>query len=116
MKPTPSSWDFTDRFEDVQLETRPGDPYSVNIWIVAVGNKLFVAAGGGAESAWAQHIAADPTVRLRVGEDIYLLRAEPTTDPLDRRRFLAAAKRKYDGFEPDPEDADRAILFRLEPR
>jgi hypothetical protein len=115
-QPVPESWRFTDAHEDVQLETRPADPYSVNVWVVAVGDDLFVASGRGAESAWARHIAADPNVRLRVGDDIYELRAVEADTKLDRRRFTAALSRKYDDYEPDEEESARAILYRLEPR
>ena len=30
--PTPSNWSSTSEVDTVQLETRPEDPYSVNIW------------------------------------------------------------------------------------
>ena len=113
VKRVPHSWSFSDAFENVQLETRPDDPYSVNIWCVAVGKRLFIASGKGMESAWAKHIVANPDVRLRIGEDIFELRAVRGDDPLDRRRFLAGARNKYDDFEPDEEQADAAVLFVL---
>lgn len=112
----PSDWTFSDEFETVQLETRPSDPYSVNVWGVAVGATFYVASGTGLETAWAQHIEEDPNIRLRVGEDIYELRAVRTNDPNDRVEFLAAVKVKYDDFEPDEEDASAATLYRLEAR
>jgi hypothetical protein len=101
VQPVPSDWAFSDEFEDVQLETRPSNPYSVNIWGVA---------------DWAKHIEADPNVRLRIGEDLYELRAVRTDDPQDRVRFLAAVKKKYDGFEPDEEQAAESVLYSLESR
>ena len=75
VKPAPSDWSFTDSVETVQLETRPEDPYSVNVWGVAAGDAFYVASGRGESAAWAKHIAADPRVRLRVGEDLYELSA-----------------------------------------
>lgn len=116
LEPVPSDWAFSDATENVQLETRPSDPYSVNIWGVGVGDRFFIASGRGTESAWSQHIAEDPRVRLRIETTIFELRAVPTQDPADREVFLAAAKKKYDGFEPNEEDASKAILYRLEPR
>ena len=112
----PSDWTFSDDFEDVQLETRPGDPYSVNIWGVADGERFYIASGRGLESTWAQHIEADPNVRLRIGEQLYEVRAVRTDDPPDRVRFLAAGKEKYDGFEPDEEQAADSVLYFLESR
>jgi hypothetical protein len=108
---TPTDWSFSDRVETVQLETRPDDPYSVNIWGVAVGEEFYVASGK-AENAWAGHIAADDRVRLRIDGTIYDLRAVRDDSPKSRERFLAAAKAKYD-FEPENDQASEAVLFRL---
>ena len=54
----------------IQLETRPADPYSVNIWVIALGEHLYVHAGAN-RSEWVEHMEADPNVRLRVGDSIY---------------------------------------------
>ena len=112
VKPVPSDWSFSDAVEEVQLETRPDDPYSVNIWGVAVGERFYIASGDGMEAAWAQHIAEDPRVRLRIGEDLDELRAKRARTPRDRDAFRAAAKKKYD-FEPDEEQERDAVIYRL---
>ena len=112
----PSDWTFTNAIKTVQIETRPDDPYSVNIWCVVVGRQLFIVSGRGMENAWAQHIDADPNVRLRVGTDLYELRAVISNDSADRERFLAALAKKYDEFDPDEEQPSEAVLFRLEAR
>lgn len=112
----PSDWAFTDAVETVQLETRPEDPYSVNIWGVAVDDRFFIVSGRGMESAWAQHIAADPNVKLRVGSDLYELRAIRSEDSAVRERFLTALTAKYEDFDPDAQDSSNAILYHLEAR
>lgn len=112
----PSDWAFSDATENVQLETRPSDPYSVNIWGVGVGEQFFIASGRGLEAAWAQHIADNSNVRLRIEDTIYELSAVQTQAEADRTAFLAAAKKKYDNFEPDEEEASNATLYRLEAR
>lgn len=111
----PTDWAFADAVKNVQLETRPSAPYSVNVWGAGIGKFFYLASGEGGESAWAQHILADPDVRLRVGDTIYELRAVRVEDDAQRERFLAALKRKYD-WEPEPEAPEQAWLFRLEPR
>lgn len=113
-QPVPENWSFTDEVETVQLETRPDDPYSVNIWGVGVEGDFFIASGK-SDNAWARHIATDDRVRLRVGETIYEMRAERDDSTEGKERFLTAAKAKYD-FEPEPDQASEAILFRLVPR
>ncbi len=115
VKPPPSDWSFTDEVDNVQLETRPEDPYSVNVWAVAANGEIYIASGGGADAGWAKHIAEDSHVRLRVGDDIYEMKAEQTTDEAELDAFLVAAQAKYD-FEPDPEQREEAVLFRLTPR
>lgn len=114
-QPPPADWSFTDDVEVVQLETRPADPYSVNVWGVAAEGAFYVASGRGADAGWAGHIAEDPHVRLKVGDAIYPLRAVRTDDEAELDAFLAAAKAKYD-FEPEPEQREEAVLFRLDPR
>lgn len=115
VKPAPSDWSFTDDVDNVQLETRPEDPYSVNVWAVAANDAIYIASGRGSDASWAKHIAEDPRVRLRVGDAIYELQAEPTSDEAELDAFLAAAQKKYD-FDPDPEQRETAVLFRLRPR
>ena len=100
----------------VQLETRPDDPYSVNIWGVGGSRTFFVASGDGMESVWAQHIADDPNVRLRLGHAVYELRAVRADSKLERRRFRAMGKHKYDDFDSAFEDFDAVVVFRLERR
>jgi len=115
LKTPPSDWSFADSVETVQIETHPDDPYSVNVWGVAARGAFYVASGRGESATWAKHIAADPRVRLRVGGDLYELRAVRTDDPAEREAFLEAAHRKYQ-FEPEEEQRADAILFRLEAR
>ncbi len=112
VKPTPVDWSFTDSVEIVQLETRPEDPYSVNVWGVAAEGAFYVASGRGESNAWAKHLSEDSRVRLRVNEDLYELRAVRTDDPSEREAFLEAAHQKYD-FEVNKEQQAKAILFRL---
>jgi hypothetical protein len=116
VEPVPRDWSFSDDVENIQLETRPGNPYSVNLWGAGIGSDFYVASGRGLESAWAQHIEADPDVRLRIGDVVYEMRAIRSDDPADRQRFLAAAEKKYDRFEANDEDVTKAIVYRLEAR
>jgi hypothetical protein len=111
----PDDWSFSDDVRNVQLETRPSAPYSVNVWGVGIGDRFYLASGRGGEARWAQHIADDPKVRLRIGETIYELRAVRVLIDTDGDRFLEALKRKYE-WAPSARERDRAWLFRLDPR
>ena len=111
----PASWSFTDEEMTVQLETRPGAPYSVNLWGVGIGDRFYLASGRGGKSSWVHHIAEDPNVRLRVGHTIYELHAVRIPNETHRGPFLEALRRKYD-WEPSARERDEAWLFRLDPR
>jgi hypothetical protein len=110
----PGDWSFTDDVETVQVETRPADPYSVNIWLIAIGENLYVHAGAN-RSTWVEHMEADPNVRLRVNESIYELVASRVDDQAEFDRFSDAYEQKY-GRRPRNEDVAEAYLFRLAPR
>lgn len=114
-RPAPTDWSFSDSVKNVQLETRPEDPYSVNIWGLGLGDVFYVFSAFGPDAEWAQHIATDPRVRLRIEDAIFALSATATSDPGEIDAFLAAAKGKYD-WEPEPEQLEEWVLFRLTPR
>lgn len=107
----PDSWTFTDAVKIVQLETRPADPYSVNVWVVAIGDDLYVHAGA-KRSQWVENLEADPNVRLRVSGSIYALVASRVEAQQEFDRFSDAYERKY-GRRPRNENVDEAYLFRL---
>ena len=83
----------------IQLETRPAEPYSVNLYMVVIDGAVYIDPAE--DRTWYQNLKADPNVRVRFdGDDvIYPARAERVTDPA-----LVAQ------FEPD------RIVMRLVPR
>jgi len=109
--PVPVDWSFTDAVDTVQLETRAADPYSVNIWVIALGDHLYVHAGDN-RSAWVENLEADPNVRLRVGESIYELAASRVAGQEEFDRFSDAYEKKY-GRRPGNENVAEVYLFRL---
>jgi hypothetical protein len=112
MAAAPDDWSFIHEVNTVQLETRPGDPYSVNIWAVGLGSRVYVHAGAN-RSTWVEHMAADPSVRLQVEDLIYELEATRVKSQDEFDRFSDAYEKKY-GSRPRNEDVAEAYLFRLE--
>lgn len=108
---TPDGWSSTEAVKTVQLETRPADPYSVNIWATAVDENLYVHAGAN-RSTWVENMEADPNVRLRVNDSIYELVASRVEGQAEFDRFSDAYERKY-GRRPRNEKVAEAYLFRL---
>ena len=101
--------------ETIQLETRPSDPYSVNLWGLALESGYYVAAGRGEKSTWVGHIRENPEVRLGIAEEVYELRAVRVTDEAELEVFSKALEAKYE-FEATPEQKDSAWIFRLDAR
>ncbi len=89
-------WSFVDdRFID--LETRPADPYSVELNYVVREGKLYIDPAEGRR--WLEYIREDPRVRARFDDEIYPLEA-----------VLVGKPGELEGF-----DADR-FIYRLDPR
>ena len=104
----PASWGEVP--DTVQLETRPSDPYSINIWAVSVLGNLYVSSSS--EPRWLAFIAADPRVRVRIDGKLYELLATRTTNIEEMKAVGAAYTAKYQ----QDEDPTAVNLFRLTPR
>jgi hypothetical protein len=92
----PDDWSFlSDPFVD--LETRPSDPYSVELNYTVRDGRLYIDPAEGRR--WLDFIREDPRVRVRFDGVIYPLVAVPVDDPSEREGF----------------PADR-FIYRLEPR
>ncbi|MDJ0788760.1 MAG: hypothetical protein QNK05_18275 [Myxococcota bacterium] len=91
-----TDWSFVDaRFVD--LETRPSDPYSVELNYILRDGKLYIDPSEG--KRWLDHIREDPRVRVRFGDEIYRATAVLVGEPGELPDF-------------DPE----RFIYRLDPR
>ncbi|MBW2291735.1 MAG: hypothetical protein JRG94_05430 [Deltaproteobacteria bacterium] len=91
-----SDWSFVDdRFIDI--ETRPGDPYSVELNYIVKDGKLYIDPAEG--RSWLEHIREDPNLRVRFGGRVYPVTA-----------VLVGRPGELEGF-----DADR-FIYRLDSR
>ena len=109
--PAPASWSGLEDTGTAQLETRPADPYSVNLAYTIVDGVLYLNAGD-TETNWVQHMEADPQVRLRIDDRLYALRAERVTDAAEVDAF-AEAWTGQSFFRRDPRELDQAWIYRL---
>ncbi len=91
-----SDWSFVDdRFVDI--ETRPGDPYSVELNYVVKDGKLYIDPAEG--RTWFDYLRADPRLRVRFGDKIYAVTA-----------VLVGKPGELAGFDPD------RYVYRLDSR
>lgn len=55
---------------DCRLTTtgrRTGHPRTITIWFAAVGDRVYMLAGGRAEAHWVRNIEANPAVLVQIG-------------------------------------------------
>ena len=110
----PSDWNGTQVPNVVKLETNPGEPYSVKIWVVPLGANLYVHAGVN-RAQWVVHLESDAAVRMSMADRLYDLTAARVSDAAEFTAFSNAYEIRY-GLRPRNEDVDRAYLFRLTAR
>ena len=110
----PTDWEFAGSYGTVQLETRPEDPYSVNIAFTVVEGRLYINAGD-TETQWVQNMTSNPLVRLRMDGLLYDLRAKRVTDE-DEITAFAKAWTDQSMFRRDPTELDEVWIYRLVPR
>ena len=112
--PVPPDWSFTDEISTIQIEANPTDPYSVNIWVTAVEDALYLHAGA-KRARWVEYLEADPRLRIKIEERIYELAATRVTDAGEFARFAERYEVKY-GNRPRNENVAEVYLLRLEER
>lgn len=113
----PPDWSFAREVKQIQLETRPGDPYSVNVWCGVMDGNLYVPSllilgnDDPGSRGWVRNVLADPRVRVRIEGTLYPLRALRVEDPAEREAARNLLLARYD-VDPD-EHAAAAWIFRL---
>jgi hypothetical protein len=112
--PIPADWSDVGATNIIQLETNPAEPYTVNLWVVAMDDALYVHAGAN-RTSWVEHIEADPAVRLACDGSIYELEASRVTDADEFARFSEVYRDKYGNY-PRNRTVGEVYAFRLTPR
>ena len=113
-RPAPEEWALDEDFAIVQFETRPEDPYSVNIAYTQIDSRVYINAGA-TETKWVVHMESNPLVRLRTEDLIYLARAERVVDPAEISEFCDAWV-SHSMFHRNPDDLEEVWVYRLVPR
>lgn len=112
VKALPESWVEVNDVELVQIET--SGPYSINVWGVGLKDGYYVASSKGKASKWSKKIIDDSLVKLRIGSDLYLLKAVIISDDNEVKAVAAGFKEKYD-LDATVDFPD-AIIYRLQAR
>ena len=110
--PPPADWSALADIQTIQVEFRPQDPYSHNIWGAGIDRDLYIATSAEG-TRWTPFVAADPRVKVRVGTALYDLTAVVVTDAAERARVADAYQHKYD-LKADDNWVAGAMIFRLD--
>jgi hypothetical protein len=110
-RPAPGEWALDEDFGVVQLETRPEDPYSVNIAYTQLEGRLYIYAGD-TETQWVKNMEANPLVRLRLADVVYTLHAERVSDAGEISEF-AEVWNNASMFHRDPAELGEVWLYHL---
>jgi len=113
-KPAPASFALPGNRDTIQIETRPEDPYSVNVSGAVVDGKLYVSSGDEPQN-WAKNIEANPLVRARIDGDLYDLKARRVTDRAELQAF-AVVWTSGNTWARDPMKLGEVWVYQLGPR
>lgn len=114
VKPVPADWAFAGDYGLAQLETKPAEPYSVNIAYTIMDGGVYINAGD-TETQWVQNMNVDPNVRLRVDDVIYEMTSERITDEQAIASF-GKAWTAQSTFRRDTAELEEVWLYRLSRR
>jgi hypothetical protein len=114
VQPAPSDWSFAGDYGTIQFETRPEEPYSVNIAYTIMDGNLYINAGD-TETQWVKNMNASPLVRLRMDGVLYDLRADRITEQGEVAAF-AKAWTSQSMFRRDPTELEEVWIYKLSVR
>jgi hypothetical protein len=113
----PSDWNEMAEVAQIQLESGPDDPHSVNLWFAVLEHEPFVATSllSGVDDPedreWVRNIADDARVRVRIEGFVYAAELEHVDDPELARRVFRVFLEKYPHL--DESRGEVARYFRI---
>jgi hypothetical protein len=106
--------------EEIRIGFRrpDGSSGSTPIWVVQVGDDLYVRSVRGPKGGWYRRLRANPDGEVRDGEHRHLVRAEAVTDAGTLAEVTRAYATKYAGspfVRPLLEEPSVGATLRLDP-
>ncbi len=96
-----------------------GSSGSTRVWVVQVGDELFVRSMTGPGGGWYRRLRANPDGEVRDGGHVHPVHAEPVTDAGTIAAVTRAYAAKYTGspfLQPFLGEESAGATLRLEPR
>jgi len=106
----PEGWADATFYYVTTTGRRTGRPHEIEIWCVAVGERLYLMAGAGERSDTVRNLIANPDVTVRVGSDARAARATVVRDEAEAGPVRAAMVAKYATPDDDLREWGRTAL------
>jgi hypothetical protein len=114
----PADWSFTDQYPEVQVQTNTwyGIPHSVTIYCATYNSTLYIGSlvAKGAPPfgrQWNKNVIRDAHIRLKIGDNVYDLKATSVTDQAETDAVAQNERKKYPNFKYPPDSTFN--YFRL---
>jgi len=109
----PVDWAFSNAHMTIAVESRPDDPHSVTTLCCVHEGNLYVPAQSGSTKKWTHYVSDNPLVRIKIGEDIYPVRATRVLD-IGMEDVAASVAHKYSQFaDRDPDEGPKDVWLFL---
>jgi hypothetical protein len=108
-------WTFTDDYREIMIEIQTAYwvPYSLTIFCVSIGDRLYVAARHPATKNWVRNVDRNPDVRLKIGVQLYEQRLVPVEANETHEAVYAAYAAKYEWPPISLEDRPEYRFFEV---
>ncbi len=114
----PDDWSFTQDHQEIFVEV--STPYlishSVTIWCASLEGTLFIGARDPDTKNWPGWVDRNPNVRLKVGDQIFDVAAEPLSDEATIAALRTVYADKYDLPSTFLEGTSTSRYWRIVPR
>jgi hypothetical protein len=111
-----TDWSFAENLERIKIQTRTWYllPHSVYVSSSVSNSQLYVMASPGLDykRVWAENVARDPHVRLKIGDQLFDRTLSLVTDPVEKEAALQAL---YKNQGPGHHSKLPRITFRVMP-
>src|SRR5580698_2400120 len=108
-----ADWSFTNKIPEIKIQTQTPFllPHSVTIWCAVYNGNLYVTSYRG--RLWVEDIVRDPSVRLKIGDQVFDRTFLIVNDPDEKAAVLQAKGKKYPQWQVP--SVSTATVFRVMP-
>jgi hypothetical protein len=108
-----ADWSFTNKIPEIKIQTQTPFllPHSVTIWCAVYNGNLYVTSYRG--RLWVEDIVRDPSVRLKIGDQVFDRTLTMVNDPAEKAAVLDAKGKKYPQWKVPAVSV--ATVFRVNP-